>query len=507
MNCQFDIEKSKNAFGQVRTILEGDCLQRLREFPDNYFHAVVTDPPYGLKFMGKKWDVEVPSTEIWQEVLRVLKPGGHVLSFGGTRTYHHMTMKIELAGFEIRDQIQWIYGSGFPKSHNLANDWMGWGTALKPANEPVVLARKPLEKGLTVAANVLKWGCGAINIDESRIEYRSDTDKASAIPQGKITTKDGKTGVGAAVGGVNNFEINRDEWAAQMKGRWPANVLFDEAAAGMLDEQTKTLHASGNKKKGTAKRETSMFGIGENGFGQSTDYGDSGGASRFFYVAKASKSERNKGLDGAIIWEKESWEKQGLNSLTENILRLAKDTSDDTLKAACKWNTELFGKEDLEISPAGVTFTISTALKLITELKTSNAFQSSSISANIQGVIKAIEANGLSLAESVEYINQLKQNTISEKTELVLGVVLALLQTLFKTKSFAKSGNFHSTVKPIKLMEYLVKLITPSKGIILDPFCGSGSTGVAAIRNGFGFVGIEREKEYCKIAEKRIETA
>ena len=203
-------------------ILHGDCLDRLKELGDNSVDACVTDPPYGLKFMGKKWDYEVPSVEMWTEVLRVLKPGGHLLSFGGTRTYHRMVVAIEDAGFEIRDQIQWIYATGFPKSHDVSKGidkmhgaerevigsrkltgkarvlkgnnfdgdydgkeltteyietapatpdaikWQGWGTSLKPSNEPICLARKPLSEK-TVALNVLKWGTGAINIDASRI--------------------------------------------------------------------------------------------------------------------------------------------------------------------------------------------------------------------------------------------------------------------------------------------------------------------------------------------------
>src|SRR5258706_15657222 len=127
----------------------------------------MTNSAYGLKFMGKKWDYDVPSIAIWNEVLRVCKPGGHLLSFGGTRTYHRMCVVIEDAGFDIRDQLQWLYGSGFPKSHNIGD---GIGTALKPANEPIVLARKPLQKGLPVAQNVLKWGVGGLNIDATRIE-------------------------------------------------------------------------------------------------------------------------------------------------------------------------------------------------------------------------------------------------------------------------------------------------------------------------------------------------
>ena len=153
----------------------GDCLDVLRTLPDNSVDAIVTDPPYGLSFMGRKWDYDVPSVEVWAECLRVLKPGGHMLAFAGTRTQHRMAVRIEDAGFEIRDMIAWLYGSGFPKSRNIANDmhaddaaaWTGWGTALKPALEPITLARKPLDG--TVAGNVLAHGTGAINIDGCRV--------------------------------------------------------------------------------------------------------------------------------------------------------------------------------------------------------------------------------------------------------------------------------------------------------------------------------------------------
>jgi hypothetical protein len=149
-------------------LLHGDCLERLQELPDCSVDACVTDPPYGLRFMGKAWDYDVPQAEVWREVLRVLKPGGHLLAFAGTRTQHRMAVNIEDAGFEIRDMIAWVYGSGMPKSHNLKGEWEGFGTALKPALEPITVARKPFQG--TVAANVLEHGTGAINIDGCRVE-------------------------------------------------------------------------------------------------------------------------------------------------------------------------------------------------------------------------------------------------------------------------------------------------------------------------------------------------
>lgn len=346
-------------------IVHGDSLKELARFPDNYFSSIVTDPPYGLAFMGKKWDYNVPEVELWKEVFRVLKPGGHLLSFGGTRTYHRMVVNIEDAGFEIRDQIQWIYGSGFPKSHNIGN---GFGTALKPANEPICVARKPLEKGLTVAENVLKYGTGAINIDECRV--------------GTGGHHGGRTGAGNS----SSFDLGKDyvrqPHQIYTQGRWPANVIFDEEAAEMLDAQSGNLKGGGQNYSSNSE---SMFGTNKN-FSPSKWAGDSGGASRFFYCAKASKSERNRGLEGLEVHRYGAGIGQGKN-------------------------------------PEAPT----------------------------------------------------------------------------------KDKNFHPTVKPLKLMEYLIKLVTPPTGIVLDPFCGSGSTGVAAKNLEFGFVGIEMNEEYVEIAKKRTE--
>jgi site-specific DNA-methyltransferase (adenine-specific) len=315
----------------------GDCLIKLKKLADNSVDSIVTDPPYGLNFMGKAWDYDVPNEEIWRECLRVLKPGGHLLAFFGTRTYHRGVVRIEDAGFEIRDQIQWIYGSGFPKSHNIKEgDFKGWGTALKPANEPIVVARKPLEKGLTVAENVLKWGTGAINIDGCRIA--TDDNLGREVRQ----TQSWKNTSTAGVGSVN------DDWK---QGRWPANIMFDEEAAAMLGEP-----------------------------------------SRFFYVAKASKSERNEGLEGMPL-------------------------------------------------------------------------------VRIKGQPSFLDEGGFANATKKPILNQ----------------------------------NHHPTVKPIKLMQYLIKLVTPPNGTTLDPFMGSGSTGVAAKKLGFDFIGIEMNEEYFEIAKRRIE--
>ena len=230
----------------------GDCLDVLRTLDDNSIDSIVTDPPYGLAFMGKRWDYDVPSVEVWAECLRVLKPGGHLLAFAGTRTQHRMCVRIEDAGFEIRDMIAWVYGSGFPKSHNLKDELQGWGTALKPALEPITVARKPLSG--TVADNVMRYGTGAINIDGCRVA----SDGSHKVKQivTKKTNVSGDTRTGKALGmygaGSSFMPTNHDG------GRWPANLIHDGS-----DEVT------------------GLFPSDEG---------------RFFYCAKASKRDRDEGL-------------------------------------------------------------------------------------------------------------------------------------------------------------------------------------------------------------------
>lgn len=198
---------------------QGDCLATLRGMADNSVDSIVTDPPYGLSFMGKKWDYDVPATDVWVECLRVLKPGGHLLAFAGTRTQHRMAVRIEDAGFEIRDMIAWVYGSGFPKSHN--GPW--GGTALKPALEPITMARKPLAG--TVADNVLEWGTGGLNIDRSRIE----TEAADAKAMERANTPgSGRMNIERRAREDGNFSPLSGVGAMDTaQGRWPANLIHD----------------------------------------------------------------------------------------------------------------------------------------------------------------------------------------------------------------------------------------------------------------------------------------
>ena len=323
-------------------LLHGDCLERLRELPDCSVDACVTDPPYGLSFMGKAWDYDVPGAEVWREVLRVLKPGGHLLAFAGTRTQHRMAVQIEDAGFEIRDLIAWVYGSGFPKSRNLSGDWQGWGTALKPALEPITVARKPLVG--TVAANVLRHGTGALNVDGCRV----GTSKQVPASVKKAPPSSHTVSIGNSTE-TSGFDPN--------VGRWPANLIHDgsDEVVGLFPQSVST---GGS---GPASRQHKGDGRTVCGSCAATGgFGDTGSAARFFYCAKASKADRG-------------------------------------------------------------------------------------------------------------------------------------------------AENVHPTVKPTELMRYLVRLVTPPGGVVLDPFMGSGSTGKAAVLEGFRFIGIEREAEYLEIARGRIQ--
>lgn len=330
-------------------LFHGSNRDILPTFADASYDSIVTDPPYELGFMGKGWDSSgiAYDVEVWRECFRVLKPGGYLLSFGGTRTWHRIATAIEDAGFEIRDSIAWLYGSGFPKSMDVskaidrvmprvdqftehvtapatesAKAWEGWGTALKPAFEPIIVARKPLVG--TVAANVLAYGTGAINIDASRVEFTSESDKASAKPQGRATARNGAlagkaqawesattsaTDPSTTAGMTDSSAIPSKESAPfatgmerteftpsqSERGRFPSNVLLDESQAASLDEQSGTSRSRIGKPRGAASGEG--WGMTVTG----TEYDDEGGASRFFptfrYEAKAPGSERPK-VDG-----------------------------------------------------------------------------------------------------------------------------------------------------------------------------------------------------------------
>lgn len=279
-------------------LFHGDCLEVLRAMHDSSIDAIVTDPPYGLAFMGKRWDYDVPSEEIWRECLRVLKPGSHLLAFAGTRTQHRMAVRIEDAGFEIRDMIAWVYGSGFPKSHN--GDW--GGTALKPALEPITVARKPLIG--TVEANWREHGTGALNIDGCRVPV--DADDPNQFSPSVPFDKQGGTVMGGAMGGRPGQNLSAS-------GRWPANLIHDGSdevlaafplAPGQQgpisgnSDQRKSQNVYGAMRRGRGDEQSAdSENIGAVGFKMRPGMRriDKGSAARFFYCAKASKTDRGGG--------------------------------------------------------------------------------------------------------------------------------------------------------------------------------------------------------------------
>jgi DNA modification methylase len=416
------------------TICHGDCREVMATLDAESVDSVVCDPPYGLSFMGKGWDHGVPGVEFWTEALRVAKPGAHLLAFGGTRTYHRLACAIEDAGWEIRDCVMWVYGSGFPKSHDVskaidkaagaerevvgsklgqpgysltdgkgglygggfgangtgegecaitapatdaARQWSGWGTALKPAWEPIIVARKPLAG--TVAENVLAYGTGGINVDGCRVGIASGDQKSEGGR--KLARHQETSGFG---GGWKSKTTNLDDGL----GRWPANLIHDgsEEVVGLFPQ------ANGNSNKQLLSREggTKNAFAGFPGGRSDTGMGraDSGSAARFFYCAKASKADRDAGCEGLPLRKEGTW-----------------------------------GGEEDDLSDG---------------------------------------------------------------------------------KKIHPSRNHHPTVKPTALMRYLCRLVTPPGGVVLDPFTGSGSTGKAAVLEGFRFIGIEREAQYVEIARARI---
>lgn len=329
-------------------LMHGDCLEVLRTLSDNSVDSVVTDPPYGLSFMGKKWDYDVPSVEIWAECLRVLKPGGHLLAFAGTRTQHRMAVRIEDAGFEIRDMIAWVYGSGFPKSMDVskaidkaagaerpvvgttrksiasmqpghgnfsddnfawkeefertgpatpeAAEWQGWGTALKPALEPITVARKPFTT--TVAANVLAHGTGALNIDACRVETSDNLNGGAYAEEGKREVSGSLSPTGMNVPGKTTGKEFQ-----QPSGRWPANLIHDgsEEVTSLFPVTTSGAMKVGTKR--AAQDEPGSVCYGTYG-GNATSVpieSSSGNASRFFYCAKANKRDRGNANDHPTV--------------------------------------------------------------------------------------------------------------------------------------------------------------------------------------------------------------
>ena len=482
-----------------------DCRDAMSLFlPDNSVDAIVCDPPYGLAFMGKKWDCDVPSVEIWAECLRVLKPGGHLLAFAGTRTQHRMAVRIEDAGFEIRDMIAWVYGSGFNKVGYIKDGGgqhvrKGWGGSLKPALEPITMARKPLIG--TLAANVLAHGTGGLNIDGCRVEGTPAPTRFDPAKHGHEGWRMNATGAECAAN-------------ASPLGRWPANLIHSgepEVVAGFPQQITKSTGGK-NSKGGMGKRVLGTYALDKTA--QNTGgLGDEGTPARFFYCAKASKRDRDEGLDGheTVIIERSltSESPKWGNADRQVVLQVDTEPSPPKViavsgvsnKSAHEWNTLLFGSEHTAPCLQGTTCIIETPTSSTTGLTTLSYFQNLLTSANTQ-VANCETASGGSPAQTAGH-GTLLLRTTSGLMASALGVEHAASPTLLKISVSARRSD-HPTVKPTDLMAYLCRLVTPPGGVVFDPFMGSGSTGKAALREGFGFIGCEMDAAYFAIAQARL---
>jgi site-specific DNA-methyltransferase (adenine-specific) len=470
----------------------------MRLLPAESIDAVVCDPPYELGFMKKSWDSSGiafdPAT--WREVLRVLKPGGYLLAFGGTRTYHRLACAVEDAGFEIRDSLIWNYGSGFPKSLNVGN---GRGTALKPAFEPVVVARKPPIG--TVAANVLKHGTGALNIDASRIGSETLTYKARGMHG--LTDQHFEHGDRPYTRGLPN----RDDPVTSAIGRWPANVIFTHAPECVrVGTRADTF---GGGAKATSGFVTG-YERGEGFVGQTVEVPVWACAPGCPVAALDAQS----GVSRSAVRPPTGKDDRGVPGFTMRRLDDTARGHSDTGGASRFFTTTEYGEDD---DLPGVPFFYNakasrsereagcgelpgkTAVEAVGRDPESAGAKNPRAGAGrgAGAVREACALCGVAVGASERRGREAKPCPGSEDGRHVpeareTGVVIR---------------NIHPTVKPVAVMRWLVRLVTPPGGVVLDPFLGSGTTGVACVNEGFLFIGIEREAEYVDLARARIDHA
>lgn len=375
-----------------------------------------------------------------------------------------------------------------------AKQWEGWGTCLKPAWEPIIVARKPVEG--TVVGNILEWGTGAINIDWCR------------VPTSETISNHSRTADAARSKGKYGDSSAQETYqtSGQLLGRFPANLAHDgsdDVLALFPQSKGQQGNLSGNEPSRTG--DNGIYGH----YGPHSECvarNDFGSAARFFYCAKANKKDRNYGCERLLTWAERDQELTQLLEQASSLL--ARDISESMMlnlvERGC--STSSFGSESMDLSQAECRFITSTVIPLITASKICSSSPRSNISESILDAIRMSEESGISLARLADKSSRLKQDSTSDVTDTATSAVSALFGVLSKIRERARVGNFHCTVKPTKLMSWLVRLVTPQGGVVLDPFMGSGSTGVAAKREGMGFIGIERDGHYFEIAKGRVES-
>lgn len=497
---QFDLFEKHKTNNSKQQIIHGDCLDIMASMENDSIDFCVTDSPYGLNFMGKKWDAEIPNILIWKQLLRILKPGSILAAFGGSRTHHHLMIALEQTGFEIRDCIMWLYGSGFPKSHNNFG-LSGYGTSLKPAFEIIVLAMKPLDG--TYAKNVERWGLGGINIDKCRIiptaEDAKKMERCNTRGSGRFKSDKfgscGKDGFG-----------NKSQPYNSTQGRWPANIILNEESAALLDQQS-GFSKSGKNGWNPTDNNSGMFANKKRIPYQG--HNDSGGASRFFYCAKASPRERNKGLDCYLTVKYTQDILRGTLCQEENTVAvqlLKKVILDSDLM---NLNIEESGENILAQFHKDFSSIIKTKIKQIIESKILN-WLTLLLTKDYILDANSLQENGGSLAVNVMSLKMWILAITNDNQELALGasnVALKMLQLISKEENWKKGSSTHPTVKPIALMKYIIKLLAPPNNpTLIDPFLGSGTTLLACKELQINAIGIEKELEYVNIAKQRLES-
>ena len=472
-------------------ILQGDNRTTLKSLPDNSIDAIVTDPPYGIDFLGKSWDANTGALETYAECLRVLKPGGHILAFSAARTYHHLAVTLEQAGFEIRDQIMWIYSSGFPKSQDIGksiergekkrkdnalgikrskiesgpktscpkcnktlngsnqttcaeeqcdlrdalapadNEWAGWGTSLKPAHEPIALARKPIK--LSIARNCQTHGVGALNIDACRVPFEDENDQPSGGENGWSRV------------GFNETPV--EKYSDQKKKKSDVEIYLNNKRGPMerakiADGENIGMFDGGVGYKAIKRAVDPAVDLPAGRF-PSNVIGEIPNYQKYFYCPKVSRRERHIGHE---------------------------------------MPPAMFGDVQGAYGPDGNRMAVGFDNRATGKTKKHDPL------GHLPTTRRARDAEG----------------NVLNYAEKKAGASATMLAEQFQTAD-GPTGNNHPTVKPIELMKYLIRLITPPGGVVLDPFNGSGSTGCAAVELGHEYIGCELDPAYVEIAERRIQ--